>query len=108
MALSVKCVETDVDGDNGLEYYLRQVQVCSGVHLASSLMGERVLCFIFLRIKWSECAACSPDEYQNDAINLARKAKKSKSILPIGRGGLQDCEMLRIPYFLDNQLRYGG
>jgi hypothetical protein len=34
--------------------------------------------------------------------------KKSKAILVTGRGGLQSCEMLRIPHYLDDQLTDGG
>jgi hypothetical protein len=34
--------------------------------------------------------------------------KKSKAILVTGRGGPWGCEMLRLSYFLDNQLTDGG
>jgi hypothetical protein len=36
------------------------------------------------------------------------KEKKNKAIPVIGRGGLQGCEMLKIPHCLDNRLTYGG
>jgi hypothetical protein len=34
--------------------------------------------------------------------------RKGKAIPVIGRGGLQDCEMLRIPHCLDKRLTDGG
>jgi hypothetical protein len=37
-----------------------------------------------------------------------RKEKKSKAIPVTGRGGLQGCEILRIPHCLDNRLIDGG
>jgi hypothetical protein len=32
------------------------------------------------------------------------KEKKSKAILVIGRGGLQGCEILRLPHYIDNRI----
>jgi hypothetical protein len=41
--------------------------------------------------------------------NYKSKVKsKSKAIPVTGLGGLYSCEMLRIPYFLDNWLAFGG
>jgi hypothetical protein len=39
---------------------------------------------------------------------LLYEVKKSKAIIVTGRGGLQDCEMLRIPHCVDNRLTDGG
>jgi hypothetical protein len=39
---------------------------------------------------------------------LFKRLKKIKKILLAGHGAIQGCEMLRIPYFLDNKLRDGG
>jgi hypothetical protein len=36
------------------------------------------------------------------------KRKKSEVILVTGRGGLEGCGTMRIPYFLDNRLTDGG
>jgi hypothetical protein len=40
---------------------------------------------------------------------LHSRTQQSKAIILVtGRGGLQGCEMLTIPYCLDNQLTDGG
>jgi hypothetical protein len=41
-------------------------------------------------------------------VTVKKKKKKSKAIPVTGRGGLEGCEMLRIPHCLDNRLTDGG
>jgi hypothetical protein len=41
-------------------------------------------------------------------MNTTQMKKRSKGIAVTGRGNLQGCEMLMIPYCLDNQFIEGG
>jgi hypothetical protein len=38
---------------------------------------------------------------------MSNKSKKYNTIAVTGRGGLEDCEMLRVPHCLDNRHRDG-
>jgi hypothetical protein len=41
-------------------------------------------------------------------LGIGKRVKESKAIPLTGRGGPYSCEMLWLPYFLDNRLTDGG
>jgi hypothetical protein len=41
-------------------------------------------------------------------MKFKKKKRKGKAVPVIGHGGLRDCEMSRIPYFVDTQSTYNG
>jgi hypothetical protein len=76
------------------------MEVSGRLHVPAALFPGKGLRYPFAI---SQVRGCAPER----VFNLQYK-NKSKAIPVTGLGGLQGCEMLRIPHCLDNRLTDGG